>query len=79
MLYKRYVEMMEYVSTDGTIIPKILIWENGAQYPIDRVLEVKKAASSVGGCGVLYKCRIQGQVKHLFREKDRWFVESKRP
>lgn len=79
MLYKRYVEMLEHVSKEGMITPMILIWDNGVQYPIDRILEIRKAASTVGGCGTLYKCRIQGNIRNLYHERNRWFIESQKP
>ncbi|WP_330601097.1 hypothetical protein [Caproicibacter fermentans] len=47
-------------------------------YEIDRVLDVRPAASlKAGGAGIRYTCRIQGREKYLWREQDRWFVESK--
>lgn len=79
MIYKRYVEMIEHVSREGVVTPLTLIWENGTKYPIDRILEIRKAASSVGGCGILYKCRIQGNIRNLYYEQHRWFIESQKP
>ena len=78
-LYKKYVEMIVSMDPQGVMIPKVLVWDNGVQYPIDRILEVRKASSVVGGCGVLYRCRIAGSVRHLFYERDRWFIESTKP
>lgn len=60
-------------------MPVCLIWNN-KQYPIDKVTQIRKAASVVGGCGVLYKCKIAGHVRNLFWEEDkRWFLESYQP
>lgn len=78
-LYKRYVDMVVHVDKEGHILPKILIWDNGVQYPIDKIMEIRKAASVVGGCGILYRCRINGQVRNLFYERNRWFIESTKP
>lgn len=76
MLYKRYVDMLVYIDKEGVMMPKVLIWENNVQYPIERILEIRKSSSVVGGCGILYKCRIQGRVRNLFYERNRWFIES---
>lgn len=82
MLYKRYVPVVCMMGKEGELKPLSLIWEdvNGrVSYTIDKILKVKKAASQVGGCGILYECMISGQKRNLFYEKNRWFVECKRP
>ncbi|WP_416327643.1 hypothetical protein [[Eubacterium] hominis] len=68
-----------WIDKNGGMIPKVLVWDNGVQYPIDRILKVRKAVSEVGGCGILYECRIQGNVRNLFYERNRWFIESTKP
>ena len=79
MLYKRYVDVETLISKEGRLKPLSIVWDNGVKYPIDRILEVRKAASQVGGCGILFRCRIQGQEKNLFYELNRWFIESRKP
>lgn len=45
---------------------------------VDKVLEVKKAASlKVGGQGMRYTCKVCGKQTYLFLEDGRWFVEGK--
>lgn len=79
MLYKRYVDVVTYITKKGEITPVCLIWDN-KQYPIDKVIQTRKAASVVGGCGILYKCKIGGHMRNLFWEDDkRWFLESFQP
>ena len=39
----------------------------------------KRQASQVGGCGILYRCRIAGVERNLFLERTRWFIESAKP
>lgn len=79
MLYKRYVSVVALTDKDGRLTPLFLIWDNGVKYPIDKVLEIRKAASIVGGCGILYRCRIQNRERNIFYERNRWFIESYRP
>jgi len=84
MIPKRvYVEMLARFSKDGTMIPAFIKWEDGQMYEIDRVLDVRRAASEAGSMGVRYTVRIMGQSRHIFFEdiytdtgKPRWFVES---
>ena len=79
MLYKRYVDVVALIDKQGNLTPLILRWDNGVQYPIDRILEVRKAVSEVGGSGILYRCRIQNHQRKLFYENNRWFIESTKP
>ena len=72
-------------STDGTMTPVHIKWEDGAVYEIDRVIDVRRAASAAGSMGVRYTVKIMGQEKRLFYEdtysdtgRPRWFVESER-
>jgi len=84
MIPKRvYVELLARYSPDGTMMPAMLKWEDGTMYEIDRVLDVRRAASSAGSMGIRYTVRIMGKERRLFFEdtysetgKPRWFVES---
>lgn len=79
MARKVYVEVVAEFNTDGTIIPLSIRWVDGARYKIDRVLDVRRAASlKAGGIGLRYTVRIQGKVTWLYFEAPRWFVEGKR-
>ena len=62
---------------DGTIIPTLIKWEDGRKFVVDRILDVRPAASlKVGGTGIRYTIRVHGKETFLFREQDRWFVEA---
>lgn len=75
MARKVFVEVFD---TDGKITPLSLLWEDGTVYEIDRVLEVRRAASlKAGGMGMRYTVRIKGRQSYLFYEEPRWFVEAK--
>jgi len=78
-----YVEMLVNYSPDGTMTPTVLKWEDGHAYEIDKVLDVRRAASAAGSMGMRYTVRIMGQERRLFYEdtysatgQPRWFVES---
>lgn len=76
MSEKKYVDMVVVQYKSGCMKPLFLVWENGVKYPIDKVLNVRKAASlKAGGRGVRYSCLISGQKKDLYLEDDKWFVE----
>lgn len=77
--YKRYIDVVVVMKKNRQMIPMKLIWENGQIYSIDKVLRVEPRASQVGGGGIRYEVKICGQMRYLFFEKDRWFIESFRP
>ena len=75
---KVFVEVLVKYTTEGSKVPLAVIWENGRKYCVDRVLEIKQAASlKVGGQGMRYKCRISGKETCLWLEDGKWFVEAK--
>ena len=73
---------------DGNIRPRAITWEDGRVYEIDRVLDVRRAASlkaggvgmryslKAGGVGMRYICRIRGKEVRLFNEEGHWFMEK---
>lgn len=77
MCEKIYVDMIVIQYRNGNLRPLYLIWENGQKYQIDKVIEIRKAASlNAGGRGIRYTCKIQGKTKYLFLEDDKWFIEK---
>lgn len=76
---KVFVEVTAHFDTDGQIVPLSIVWENGKTFEIDRILDIRRAASlKVGGQGIRYTCRILGKTTFLFNEYGQWFVEAKR-
>lgn len=76
---KVYVDVIASWRKDGAILPRAIRWEDGTRYKIDKVLDVRPAASlKAGGCGMRYTVRVLGQDSFLFLENDKWFVEAKR-
>ncbi len=78
-LYKRYVDVVVLNSKQAKLTPLFIVWDNNTKYQIDKILQVKKAHSSVGGGGLMYLCLIQNQTRKLYFERDRWFIESLNP
>lgn len=81
-LYKRYVDVVAMITKEGKMIPMYLFWDDRGsriRFQIDRITDVKKASSVVGGSGILYKIMIRGQSHNLYYERKRWFIESYQP
>ena len=74
---KMFVGVTTEWTAEGKIIPTIIKWEDGRRCAVDRVLDVRPAASlKVGGAGIRYTIRVRGKETFLFREQYRWFVEA---
>jgi hypothetical protein len=79
---KVYVDVVERRLQDGRLIPLSFVWEDGTEYEIDRVMDVRRAASlKAGGAGLRYTVRIKKHETFMFLEEDRgiekWFVEKR--
>ncbi len=74
---KKYVRVRVDFAADGKLLPEGLFWEDGRYFPIDKVTDVRPAASmKAGGAGIRYTCRISGKTRYLFLEENRWFIET---
>lgn len=87
MNIKVYVAVTVTMDEEGRMLPKMLVWEDGRKYLIDKVTDIRQAAAmKAGGQGDRYTVIINGQQSHLFFERStnlsgnvigRWFVERK--
>lgn len=84
---KVYVQVNVCFREDGVMLPREIIWEDGAHYGIDRVTDIRQAAAmKAGGQGDRYTIIVHGQRSYLYFERSanqtgnnigRWFVERK--
>lgn len=75
---KQYVPVVVRFDTEGKLRPLVIEFDEEHKYPVDRVLDVRRAACQrAGGVGDRYTCQINGQVTYLWMEKGIWFVEAK--
>ncbi len=75
---KVYVTVDAEHKPDGTCRPKSIRMANNMFFEIDKILQVCRAASMVGGKGIRYTVRIGTHEALLFDEQNgRWFVEAK--
>ena len=79
MNYKKtYVEVTARFTPEGEILPLNILWSDGISFFVDKVLDIRPAASlKAGGAGIRYTCRINMHDTFLFLEENRWFVEEK--
>lgn len=70
-----YIDVTARFFPNGTLRPLYITWEDGTRYEIDRVTDVRRAASlKQGGIGIRYTCRICGQLRYLYLDENRWFI-----
>jgi hypothetical protein len=80
--YKVYVDVTENRRKDGQVTPLSFVWEDGAEYEIDRVTDVRPAASlKAGGAGLRYTVKVRNQETYMFFEENKdggkWFMERR--
>lgn len=75
---KIYVDVTAVFSKDGILTPKSFVWEDGSVYEIQRIKDVRRAASlKAGGVGQRYTCVVDGREVYLFYEDNNmWFMEK---
>ena len=84
---KVYVQVKVDFREDGVMLPRKIIWEDGREYEIDRVVDIRQAAAMrAGGQGDRYTIKVGGKQSYLFFERSpnqtgncigRWFVERR--
>jgi len=79
---KVYVEVNEDRKSDGTVLPRSFVWEDGRRYTVDKITDVRPAASlKAGGAGLRYTVLVRQKEVFMFLEEDhevyRWFMERK--
>ncbi len=84
---KVYVAVIASFSEEGNLYPRKLRWEDGREFLVEKVLDVRPAAAlKAGGQGYRYTVQINGHSSYLFFERSanisgtnlgRWFVERK--
>jgi hypothetical protein len=84
---KVYVSVKVDFREDGVMLPRIITWEDGEKYKIDRITDIRQAAAmKAGGQGDRYTIMIGGHQSYLFFERStnltgnhigRWFVERR--
>ena len=82
---KVYVPVDVAFDENGHMYPRLIHWEDGKTYEIDRILDVRPApAARAGGQGDRYTVVINGRSKYLYFERSAaingdivgcWFVE----
>lgn len=75
---KVYVTVDAEHKPDGSCRPKSIRMANDSLFSIDKILQVCRACSPVGGKGIRYTVMIGRHQTSLYDEQNgKWFVEAK--
>lgn len=72
MKKKTYVSVESETDSRGIETPLKIKWSDNTRYVIERVVHATREGPSI----LKYIVLVQGQQKTLFKEKDRWYVET---
>ena len=73
----KYIDVIALMPSNGKVIPKSIIWETGQVFEIDKVIDIKRLASTKGGgAGIRFLCQIKDQRKSIFLNGYTWFIET---
>lgn len=76
---KVFVSITAEHDVKGVTKPTILHWADGRKFVIDKVYDVRQAASlKAGGVGLRYNCLIAGKQVYLYNDEDKWFIGATR-
>ena len=73
---RKNITVIARMQDNGKVIPLTILWSNEKSFEIDKVLDIRKKASTKGGGkGLRYTCRISGNERYLWLDDNIWFVE----
>lgn len=73
---RKNITVIAKMQENGKIIPLSIHWQDGRIFEIDKVLDIRKKASTKGGGkGLRYTCKILNQERFLWLDDYVWFVE----
>ena len=73
---RKNITVIAKMNEIGKVIPIKIIWEDGRVFEIDRILDIRKAASTKGGGkGIRYTIKIKDQQRYIWLDEYFWFIE----
>lgn len=73
---RKNITVIAKMQENGKIIPLSIQWQDGRIFEIDKILDIRKKASTKGGGkGLRYTCKISNQERFLWLDDYVWFVE----
>ena len=76
---RRYIDVICLNDQEGNLKPLYIIWDDGNKIPITKITNIcPRASLKAGGSGLRYTCDFgRGNIRHLYLDRGKWFVEMK--
>lgn len=73
---RKNVTVIAKMKENGNVIPLSIFWEDGRIFEVDKILDIRKKASTKGGGkGLRYTIRIKNQERYIWLDEYFWFIE----
>ena len=73
---RKNITVIAKMNSNANVTPLKIIWEDGKTFDIDKVLDIRKAASTRGGGkGLRYLIRIKNHERYIWLDEYYWFIE----
>ena len=73
---RKNINVIAKMCESGKVIPLSILWSDTQIFEIDKVIDIRKRASTKGGGkGLRYTCRIKNQERYLWLDEYIWFIE----
>ena len=73
---RKNITVIAKMETNSNVTPLKIIWEDGRNFEIDKILDIRKKASTKGGGkGLRYTILIKNQERYIWLDDYYWFIE----
>jgi hypothetical protein len=79
-IQKIYVQVKMLHKKTGQIIPLSFTWDDGREFNIDKVLDIRQGHSlKAFSPGWRYRCQTGKRIYYLHYDTERWYIEKNNP
>ena len=73
---RKNITVIAKMNSEGVVSPLKIIWDDGKVFEIDKILDIRKKASTKGGGkGLRYTIQIANHERYIWLDDYFWFVE----
>ncbi len=73
---RKNITVIAKMKDSGLVVPLEILWEDGRRFEIDKILDIRKAASTKGGGkGLRFLVTIKGHERFVWFDENLWFIE----
>ena len=73
---RKNITVIAKMKENNLVVPIQIVWDDGRVFEIDKILDIRKAASTKGGGkGIRYLVEIKNQERYIWLDDYYWFIE----